>query len=63
MATPSSSESKGFVANNPGWIGTIFAILVAAGFLGALYQSSQSHHGPAPHGSPASSAPHAPAAH
>lgn len=52
--------SHGFIGDNPGWVATLFAIAITAGFLGLIYNSATSHH-PAPgapaHGAPAGSAP------
>lgn len=42
-------EPEGFVGKNPGIVSAIFAILVAAGFIGLLIAGSGDHAG---HGSP-----------
>lgn len=68
MATPRSSADEGLISRNPGIVSAIFAVVVAAGFLFALYSSATGHHGggghgPAPHGSPAAHPPAAPAGH
>ena len=59
-ATHSSQNNDGFISRHPGWVGAIFAILVAVGFLGALYNSATSHH---EGGAPAHGGSAAPAAH
>lgn len=57
-----AARSHGPVLGNPGWVATIFTVLVVAGFLGALFASANGHHeggeghgagehGPAPAGS------------
>jgi hypothetical protein len=56
-----AKQSHGFVGDHPGLIAALFAIVVTAGFLFALYSSAQGHHeaAPAAHGSaPAAAAPH-----
>jgi hypothetical protein len=66
---PSHKQPEGFVARHPALIGTLFAIAVAAGFLGLLINSAGEHHEGGGHGAapgahsaaPAGSA--APAAH
>ncbi len=70
-AKPAPEPDLPFHLQHPALVATVVTIALIAGFLGALYQSAQGHHGPshgaAPHGSasgakPAASAPAASAA-
>lgn len=55
-----AKQDHGFVGNHPGLIAALFAIVVTAGFLFALYSSAQGHHeaGAPAHGSAPAAAPH-----
>ncbi|MBK9263696.1 MAG: hypothetical protein IPM54_28320 [Polyangiaceae bacterium] len=52
----SQNSSGNPILDNPGVSATVFAIVVALGFVGALYQSATSHHGDA-HGGTHNAAP------
>jgi hypothetical protein len=39
-----AARSHGPVLGNPGWVATVFTVLIVGGFLGALYASAQGHH-------------------